>query len=408
MAVAAYLKPTAAARYSTTINFLRNGVFVEPTHVDYQPEKACNLRCVGCIGSLANGTVPLDDKISPYNIGKVLDQTLEGFTQLPFIHFSGLTGDPFVGVRRHGGTLTDLSCITTEGIVHLIKKGWNYAEKAVVITNGVGLARRGDELRKDSSDPFNVRLKELGLNEWGYAPLGERAYTFTELLAYIGFVMVSLDASNAAQYKRGKGVDLFEHVMDNLQMLNFWKHAYGVDRSQFFDHLGLAEDIPKSSPMSLNVNYVLTDDNCDISDGFIERLLSNEVGGLRFRVDLFRGQDADFQKRMFEMVSGLAEKYRDSGLKIVMKSPDKPINKDSFPVCFAPLFWPAIGRDGLVYPCAHSVMAGQQIGSLWERSLLDILRDYHEKLIAGDIGSPNCSFLCPSTAGNINLLSTAG
>lgn len=365
----------------TKVNSLRGGAFLPPGNVDIHPDIRCNSACTHCIGGPERGSVPIRALVSPLNIGHILDRALDGFAAPPFIHFAGFTGDPFFGVCQHDGTLTGLTCTTAEGIIHLIRKGWNFAENIAVVTNGVGLAD-------------NIET-----------PQGIKEHSFAELLAYIGFAQVSLDASTADQYKKTRGVDLFDHVMGNISSLNFWRKAYGLDYHGILDRYGLAEDIPRSSPMKLYVNYVLTDGNCDIAAGFIEKLISYQVDSLRFRVDLFRTNDLSFQQRMFETVSGLEERYADSGLEIFMKSPDTPINRDSFDVCFAPLFWPAVGMDGQVYVCAHNVRHGQQIGSLWERPLLDILKDYQEGILSGDIGLPDCNFMCPSTVGKINLIS---
>lgn len=379
MVASTFFSPKMVGSYTAKLSALSSGAVIRPDHVDIHVQNRCNARCRDCIGRSGAGSV--ERRINNDNIGGVIDNIIAGYDDIPDIHFAGFTGDPFFGIR--GCDVTgDPSNPAVEGFLHLLRKGLDHAKKATFITNGIGLARN------------NIN------------PLCEREYSFVELLQFAGSVQISLDASSAEQYRGYKQVDMFGHVMDNIRNLAFWsKHANELDRHGLFDGLGIPDELGTSSPpMTLVVNYVLHHGNSEIKEGFIEALEMMDVDELRFRTDYFLRDDADFQSRMHESVKALREKYSGINMSIIMKSPEHPISQGSFAHCVSPFFWPAVGIDGNVYPCAHTVSPGFAIGSLFEKSLLEIIGDYYNRFASGDTAEKMCRLFCPSTAGRINML----
>ena len=193
------------------------------------------------------------------------------------------------------------------------------------------------------------------------------------VVTQIDSAQISLDAPDAQTYLQLKGGDYYKQVIANIGQL-------ADRRSQLGTELRIA------------VNYVLTPHNHQGLAKLLRVLSQSGVDQVRFRTNLLARENLEFQARMQEEIGELQARTQ---LDVVFKSPDSPIVQDSFDQCFS--LWPAAGPDGKLYPCAHMVRPVSSLGSLWQNNLAEILAT---KLPF----KPNCQRLCPSTAGNINLL----
>jgi len=195
-------------------------------------------------------------------------------------------------------------------------------------------------------------------------------------LAVLGVesLQVSIDAQDRETYARLKRGDYFEQVLRNLE-------ALANLRSK------------SNSSLRLVVNYVLCRDNINALHPFLTRLSNIGVDKIQFRTDLTA--DLETQRALLQEVIGL--KY-EAPLSVIIKSPDTPVTRDSFDNCLARFIWIVLGSDLSIYPCAHTVARGFQMGSLIDSNLFEVL----EKNIKSP--NPNCLRICPSTCGNINLL----
>ncbi|OGC23782.1 hypothetical protein A2291_05300 [candidate division WOR-1 bacterium RIFOXYB2_FULL_42_35] len=381
---------------------LQNGL-VRPTHVDVHPEKACNGPCAHCIGKSDSQAKRVEKRLNRGNIAGVLDRVITP-DHVPYLHIAGFTGDCLVksDYQEDRPTIPWATNTTVEGIIHLLKKG--LAPKVSLLTNGLGF--HGWE------DDFGFR-KEVN-------------YDFIVFLPLIGSVQINLNAAynpdlSFADFQSRQ----FDQVMATLRKLVYYRGwAKGPDEyypAAYLARLGISDKLP--IPMEIVGNFTLTPANYHCLPDLLKELRFNElktemsrldqslippyetftypIDELRLRVDL-NNRDIGFHGQMLALVEKLKAQYAGEGLKVTMKSPLDPRRLETLDRCLAPFFWPAVGPDAQVYPCAHTVSPEFALGSLFEQTLEQILQGYF--LSNKWKTAPQCKRLCPSTVGNINLL----
>jgi len=382
--------PGGQRYYRAALTAMQRGRVVFPKFLDIQPSPNCNLKCDWCIGKEVGGEKP-EHQMFIENFGLILDNAIVKDNPPDAVHFAGCTGDPmFDRTQKHrspGVTDTALPSASSHLIFDRISSLGSRGPRISLITNGLSL-----------SDGFRIALP------------------------YFQSVQISLDAGNATDFKRLKGVNGFGRVMGNIRRLGKWMNKDNLftlrDRDTTFmrnsfadpkltnllaqDHLASMYGAKTLPLQQLTVNFVLVPENLTgITPAFIDRLISYGVNRVGFRIDMNRRNDQAFQALVQEKMRSVLERTYPDGFMVVLKSPSEPIQESSFERCLSRWLWPAIGPDGQVYPCAHTVSPKFAMGSLWEKSLEEIWMEQqqtslHEK--------PPCKSQCPSTAGSINLL----
>ncbi len=396
-----YFTGVTAKQYKGYIGKLAQGEFVKPTHVDIHTQNACNAACAGCIGREGPS---VDQRLNPSNIGFVLDQINAGGLN-PYIHKAGYTGDSLVGTQyvKNRPTIPWAINTTVAGVIHQLRKG--LADRISIVSNGLGF---------------------YGIHERGYIP-SEEMFDFIVFMPLLGSVQINLNAFYKHRaFDQSLQPRKFNQVMANLRHIahHRWRANIGDDYypGAYLEKLSIMGQLP--APLRIVGNFTLTPSNYRFLPALLQELRFNEkkiefrftdesltppdeefkypIDELRLRIDLNRSRNIAFQKAARSFVDKIIAEYADEDIEIILKSPLDPRELEDLSGCPASVLWPAIGPDGLVYPCAHTVASGFEIGSLFEQTLERILEGYF--LSNRWRRPPQCHRKCPSTDASINLL----
>lgn len=402
MAGAVYFNSATRSQYRTAIGKIMQGEFVRSTHVDIHTQSGCNAACDGCVG---NGSPAVEQRLNPDNIGFILDQIFAGGNN-PYVHAAGLNTDPLaksdhVEDRK---TIPWATNTTVEGIVHLLKKG--LADRVSLVTNGLGF--------------YGKRDRGTGIPDWS-------VYDYIVYMPLIGSVQVNLNAFFDPKCSfEDLQSDKFNQVMENLRTIYYYR-GWAKSKDDYYPAAYLAKlGIYDKLPIPLNIagNFFLNPANYRSLPNLLRELRFNEkktefrfldesliapdavftypIDQLRLRVDFNYSGDTAFQTTVRRYVDRIIAEHEDEEIEIVFKSPDDPRELESLEGCLGGIFWPKVRQDGKVSICSHSYSSDFVIGSLFEKTLVEIQEEYFHSGRWRETFM--CARNCPSFLAQINLL----
>lgn len=302
---------------------------VPPTEVEIQPTSACELSCTHCIGAHLNSPQAVERcALGTEDFGwlEAMLKWSEGEDgwKVERFRISGLHGDPLAGPARE----------FTQGAITRIKA----ADREVVLfTNGLGL-----------SDPNTLRDA-----------------------VEADFIHISLDASTPETFKRMKGVDAFDRVIENARQAK-----------------RMARQLAR--PCRIGFGFVVTQENYREADQAIARTAEQGLDFVRFRRDIHR-PDALGWRAWCTARNRVKRSYERnvSGRKPELYVMDLPKRHWSLrpEKCWMQHYCVTVGPDAYVYPCDHlSGMRAHAFGNLREKSFKEIMCGVGEKLtrVCGD------------------------
>ena len=189
-----------------------------------------------------------------------------------------------------------------------------------------------------------------------------------DLAEYFKWIRVSIDSTNSEEYKREKGRDLFNDVMNNLQELN---------------------ESRDSSKTLLGVGYVITKDNTEHILEFIERLERIGIDYIYLRpVEEYHESSPDFEElyKLHRYFVKNEEKYR---IKVLLKIDERAVrDNDSLP-CIAHSLTSVVRANGAVVMCEKRRHDINIFGNVNDASFNDIWLSEDRKAISRALMEPD-------------------
>lgn len=182
----------------------------------------------------------------------------------------------------------------------------------------------------------------------------------SDCVSALKWVRVSLDSSTRDEYKKEKGVDYFEHVLENLKKMSLARN-------------------PKET--FIGVGYVLTIRNQSNLVDLIKRLDSIGVDYIYLRPVEEAGDIAPSLESLLDLRKQLAELTTNTRIKYMLTIADRVVNKNAGLPCIAHSLTSIIHANGEVALCEKRRGDGIILGNVYEKSFEDIwISPYREQI----------------------------
>ena len=174
------------------------------------------------------------------------------------------------------------------------------------------------------------------------------------------WVRVSLDSSTKEEYQREKGVNCFEHVLENLEKMSRTRE-------------------PKET--FIGVGYVLTTRNQSNLLGLIQQLDRIGVDYIYLRPVEEAGDITPTLENLLDLRKKLAELTTNTRIKYMLSIADRVVEKNAGLACIAHSITSIIHANGDVALCEKRRGDGIILGNVYENSFEDIwVSPYHEQV----------------------------
>lgn len=187
------------------------------------------------------------------------------------------------------------------------------------------------------------------------------------------WIRVSLDSSTCEEYKREKGVDCFERVLENLEKMS------------------KARDSRKTF---IGVGYVLTTRNQSNLIDLIRRLDNIGVDYIYLRPVEEMKDITPTLDELLDLRKRLAELMMDMRIKYMLTINDRVIDKNAGLPCIAHSLTSIIHANGEVALCEKRRDDGIILGNVYEKSFEDIWVSPFREQISQKLLNPKCQDGC--------------
>lgn len=207
---------------------------------------------------------------------------------------------------------------------------------------------------------------DLGLITNGTMDISEYMYKFK-------WVRVSLDSTNANQYKAEKGIDKFDTVICNLK-------KYAMNRNPEKTFLG--------------VGYVITKRNLDGIDGLIDLLDSINVDYIYFRPVEEASDILPSVDDMINLKKSLIKWTERRRIRYLINIYDRVIKDNNHLPCVAHSLTSIIHADGTVNLCEKRRHDEIELGNVNEKTFSEIWNSNKRKIATNKLLCPDCQNGC--------------
>lgn len=187
------------------------------------------------------------------------------------------------------------------------------------------------------------------------------------------WIRVSLDSSTCEEYKKEKGVDCFEHVLENLEKMS------------------KARDSRKTF---IGVGYVLTTRNQSNLLDLIRRLDNIGVDYIYLRPVEEMKDITPTLDELLDLRKRLAELVMDMRIKYMLTINDRVIDQNAGLPCIAHSLTSIIHANGEVALCEKRRDDGIILGNVYEKSFEDIWVSPFREQISQKLLNPECQSGC--------------
>lgn len=195
----------------------------------------------------------------------------------------------------------------------------------------------------------------------------------SDCVSQLKWVRVSLDSSTKDEYKREKGINCFEHVLENIQKMSTSRN-------------------PKET--FIGVGYVLTTRNQENLKGLVKQLDGVGVDYIYLRPVEEAGDITPTLDSLLNLRRQLAELTEGSRIKYMLVINDRVIDKNAGLSCIAHTLTSIIHANGDVALCEKRREDGIILGNLYKNSFKDIwLSPYHEQ-VSQKLLDAECQKVC--------------
>lgn len=256
--------------------------------------------------------------------------------------------------------------IKTDSLINFLKEYHNLGGKAITFSGG------GEPTLHPDFIKISVEASHIGL-ELGLMTNGVYPKTYTDIIGkYFKWARFSLDTINCGKYKKWKGIDKVEQVLQNIKSLKEYPIRTGINCNIHKEHsLDDVIELTKliHSPFSLHI-----DESSRIADyiqfrPILPRYFKNETGGIN------------------EEVWDWLENYEIGRNSYVFVSEDKYmdlISNDSFNFssCEGHFFEPVLDANGDICVCMYHPNDKRFVfGSIYEQSFEEIWKSDRRKKV---------------------------
>lgn len=182
----------------------------------------------------------------------------------------------------------------------------------------------------------------------------------SDCVSALKWVRVSLDSSTCDEYKREKGIDCFEHALDNLKKMSEARN-------------------PKET--FVGVGYVLTTRNQSNLIDLMKQLDNMGVDYIYLRPVEEAGDITPSLESLLHLRKQLAELTANTRIKYMLPITDRVVDKNAGLPCIAHSLTSIIHANGEVALCEKRRGDGIILGNIYEKSFEDIwISPYREQM----------------------------
>lgn len=187
------------------------------------------------------------------------------------------------------------------------------------------------------------------------------------------WIRISLDSSTREEYIKEKGIDCFEHVLENIQKIS-------VARNPQKTFVG--------------VGYVLTTRNQSNLLGLINQLDAIGVDYIYLRPVEEAGNITPSLESLLDLRKRLAQLTAKTRIKYMLTITDRVVDQNAGLPCIAHSLTSIIHANGEVALCEKRRQDGIILGNLYEKSFGDIWHSSYRKQISQKLRNPECQKGC--------------
>lgn len=195
----------------------------------------------------------------------------------------------------------------------------------------------------------------------------------SEYIDGLKWVRISLDSSTKDEYKREKGADCFERVLENIKKMSEARH-------------------PQKT--FVGVGYVLTTRNQSDLTGLVRQLDDMGVDYIYMRPVEEADRITPSLESLLELRRQLAEFTADRRIKYMLVINDRVVDKNAGLPCVAHSLTSIIHANGEVALCEKRREDGIIIGNVYENSFADIWHDSCREQASQRLLDPQCQKGC--------------